>query len=145
MPIETRANVLAWFVWHSAHVWKAIIGVSHDCEAKDTSSAYLSAANNTKRTNDETHYQSTNSPSEHRILVEVASCAAYDDAAVWPGNQVVVFVVGEAHHVAFGQFGCACWYESRDHAFDGDDLALHFWDECGSIAVGRVDDIVALY
>jgi len=79
------------------------------------------------------------------ILVEVASCAAYDDAAVWPGNQVVVFVVGEAHHVAFGQFGCACWYESRDHAFDGDDLALHFWDECGSIAVGRVDDIVALY
>jgi hypothetical protein len=26
------------------------------------------------------------------ILVEVASCSAYDDAAVWPGDQVVVFV-----------------------------------------------------
>ena len=43
-----------------------------------------------------------------KVLVEVASCTADDDAAVWPGDQVVVFVVRETHHVAFGQFGCFC-------------------------------------
>ena len=58
------------------------------------------------------------------VLVKVTSCSTYDDTAVWTGDQVVVFVVLEAHHVAFGQFGCFRWDESCDHAFDGDDLAL---------------------
>lgn len=80
-----------------------------------------------------------------KFLVKIASCAAYDDAAVWPGDQVVVFVVRETHHVAFGQCRCAFWYEACDHAFDGDDLAFHFWDECGGVAVGSMDDGVASY